>query len=44
MFKTWEGDRPLVLQVCGNDPKLIVEAANCYIEHIDMVDLNLGCP
>ena len=44
MFRTCEGDRPLVLQVCGNDPELIVKAAKFYVDKIDMLDLNLGCP
>ncbi|CAO1384036.1 unnamed protein product [Diamesa serratosioi] len=37
-------DRPLLLQLCGNDPKIILEAALLAQDHCDGIDINLGCP
>ncbi|KAI6168346.1 FMN-linked oxidoreductase [Pisolithus thermaeus] len=42
---SWEGcARPLVVQLCGNDPELVVKAARQVQTHCDGIDLNLGCP
>lgn len=37
-------DRPLVIQFCGDDPELLLGAANDLAGKCDAVDLNLGCP
>ncbi|KAA1472499.1 FMN-linked oxidoreductase [Dentipellis sp. KUC8613] len=37
-------DRPVVVQLCGNDQKLVVEAARKFQGYCDGIDLNLGCP
>lgn len=37
-------DRPLILQFCGNDPKIILQAALLAQDHCDAIDINLGCP
>lgn len=41
-------DRPLVVQLCGNNPSILGDAvaalAAHYGKHLDGVDLNLGCP
>mmetsp|Transcript_32990 Transcript_32990/g.44691 ORF Transcript_32990/g.44691 Transcript_32990/m.44691 type:complete len:304 (+) Transcript_32990:49-960(+) len=37
-------DRPLIAQFCGNDPGTVVEAASYIQDHVDAIDLNLGCP
>lgn len=37
-------DRPLLLQFCGNDPKILLEAALLAQDHCDAIDINLGCP
>ena len=37
-------DRPLLLQFCGNDPKIILQAALLAQDHCDGIDINLGCP
>ena len=39
-------DRPLVLQLSGNDPGVLAEACALATEdgQIDAIDLNLGCP
>lgn len=46
IFYTSEFDRPLVLQLAGNDPQTVYDCAMKYIKeyNIDIVDLNLGCP
>lgn len=39
-----EQDRPLIAQLAGHDPDVLLEAAR-YVEHMcDAIDLNLGCP
>ncbi|KZT01053.1 FMN-linked oxidoreductase [Laetiporus sulphureus 93-53] len=37
-------DRPVVVQLCGNDPETVVKAARKMQVHCDAIDLNLGCP
>jgi len=39
-------DWPLIVQLCGNDPGVLLAAAKeiCRIEGVCAVDLNLGCP
>ncbi|XP_058820786.1 tRNA-dihydrouridine(16/17) synthase [NAD(P)(+)]-like [Topomyia yanbarensis] len=37
-------DRPLIIQFCGNDPKVLLEAALLAQDHCDAIDINLGCP
>jgi tRNA-dihydrouridine synthase 1 len=43
-FQTNVQDRPLIVQFCGNDPKLMLKAAKYVEEKCDGVDVNLGCP
>lgn len=39
-----EQDRPLIAQIAGHDPEILLKAGR-YVEHMcDAVDLNLGCP
>ncbi|RPD58055.1 FMN-linked oxidoreductase [Lentinus tigrinus ALCF2SS1-6] len=37
-------DSPVVVQLCGNDPDVVVRAAKTVVDRADAVDLNLGCP
>ncbi|KAI1784411.1 FMN-linked oxidoreductase [Ganoderma leucocontextum] len=41
-------DTPVVVQLCGNDPEIVVRAARTVVDRADAIgayiDLNLGCP
>jgi tRNA-dihydrouridine synthase B len=37
-------DRPLGLQLFGDDPQLVAEGARAVEEHGDLIDINMGCP
>ncbi|XP_077302937.1 dihydrouridine synthase 1 [Arctopsyche grandis] len=37
-------DRPLIVQFCGNDPDILLQAALLAEPHCDAIDINLGCP
>jgi tRNA-dihydrouridine synthase 1 len=37
-------DRPLVIQICGNNPEKMLQVAKKLELYCDAVDVNLGCP
>ncbi|KAJ7485635.1 tRNA-dihydrouridine synthase [Mycena latifolia] len=37
-------ERPVVVQLCGNDPEIVVRAGRKIQTYCDGIDLNLGCP
>ncbi len=41
-----EGERPIVQQIFGADPKIMAEAAAIVVEHANPegIDINMGCP
>ncbi|CAH2031869.1 putative tRNA-dihydrouridine synthase 1 [Trichlorobacter ammonificans] len=48
--KTWEllqssdEDRPLGVQLFGDDPELLARAAELVGDRADLIDINMGCP
>ncbi|KAG8892524.1 hypothetical protein FRB99_002654 [Tulasnella sp. 403] len=36
--------RPVVVQLAGNDPAIMLQAALLLQDHCDAIDINLGCP
>jgi len=43
-FETNESDRPLFIQLCGDDPKILLQAGKMVEKFADAIDLNFGCP
>lgn len=43
-FQTTQGDRPLIVQIAGHDPQVMLQAAKLLEDHCDAIDINLGCP
>lgn len=44
MLASCVGDRPLVVQICGDDPAVMLRAARLLEGSCDAIDINLGCP
>lgn len=44
LLRSRPGDRPLGIQLFGDDPRLIAEGARMVEGHGDLIDINMGCP
>mmetsp|Transcript_5594 Transcript_5594/g.13171 ORF Transcript_5594/g.13171 Transcript_5594/m.13171 type:complete len:413 (+) Transcript_5594:81-1319(+) len=44
MVKVVEADRPLIAQVCGSDPEIVLKASRILEPFVDGIDINCGCP
>lgn len=44
MVKLVAADRPLIAQVCGSDPTIVLKAARLLEPYVDGIDINCGCP
>lgn len=47
MLETQVTERPVGLQIFGNEPEIMASVVERYIndlEHVDIVDINMGCP
>ena len=42
--KITDFERPCAVQIFGNDPDIITEAAHMIEENADIIDINMGCP
>lgn len=43
-YTTNDNDRPLVIQICGNDPSEMLATCLQIQQYCDAIDINLGCP
>lgn len=43
-YTTSKNDRPLVIQICGNDVKEMLETCLAVQDYCDAIDINFGCP
>ena len=39
-----EKERPVAVQIFGNDPEILGEAAKALSQEADIIDINMGCP
>jgi tRNA-dihydrouridine synthase B len=44
IIRSAPGDRPLGIQIFGDDPDLMAEGARLVEDHGDLIDINMGCP
>lgn len=44
LVKTTDFERPCAIQIFGNDPSVIAEAASSIEANSDIIDINMGCP
>jgi tRNA-dihydrouridine synthase B len=44
LLRSHPEERPLAIQLFGDDPAVLAEAAGMVEEHADLIDLNFGCP
>lgn len=44
LLRSTPADRPLGIQLFGDDPELMAEGARLAAGHGDLIDINMGCP
>jgi tRNA-dihydrouridine synthase B len=44
LLKTVPEDRPIAMQLFGDEPEMLAEAARLVEEHGEAIDINMGCP
>jgi nifR3 family TIM-barrel protein len=44
LLRSTAADRPLGIQLFGDDPRLLAEGARFAAGHGDLIDINMGCP
>ncbi len=44
LLRSTSEDRPLGIQLFGDDPRLLAEGARAIEEYGDLIDINMGCP
>lgn len=43
-YTTSAEDRPLVIQICGDNPEAMLKTCLSLQDHCDAIDINFGCP
>jgi len=43
-FTTDSSDRPLVIQICGDNPEEMLQTCLSLQDHCEAIDINFGCP
>ena len=44
ILEVCDEEKPIAIQIFGNDPEIMAEAANKLSENADIIDINMGCP
>ncbi len=44
LFEVWKEEKPVTVQLIGNDPKIMAESVQFVEEDADIIDINFGCP
>ena len=44
LMKSTPEDRPLAVQLFGDDPEILARGAELSVGHADLIDINMGCP
>ncbi|WP_243372512.1 tRNA dihydrouridine synthase DusB [Geotalea sp. SG265] len=44
LLRRHPGDRPMGVQIFGDDPELLAEGARLVEPHGELIDINMGCP
>uniref|UniRef100_C6E4G4 tRNA-dihydrouridine synthase n=1 Tax=Geobacter sp. (strain M21) TaxID=443144 RepID=C6E4G4_GEOSM len=44
LLKSCAEDRPIGMQLFGDDPEMLAEAARLVEDHGELIDINMGCP